>query len=933
MYVSNLRQFWMSILLMICCLSSVFSQSQKLLQITDGKIEQIRFGGREPLRLDASPLVSFIVNGQMYSSADHLPNGLSISPGVDSLFKEAIHHQILFKNTSEDTLILENIVPLGEQNKTAYITGKGKHWLSRSHLFLPEREPLNVILPDNAWELGYASTISREGKPIAALARRNLTTLTQGQRRRFETYLFPGGSVAYDLYFVSFDGEWQEGLRKIFQEYMLFDVAEFDNQLFERTDLQWIRDDYVMHLFMAWDHILYDDQGTVRINQFLETSKDLYGGDDAIGIWPTWPTLGLDQRNQFDLFRDLPGGLEGLKSLSRSLEEDGSALFICYNPWDESTRGEDHQEGLYQIVKETQSKGVVLDTRGASSFALQAAADSARSGVVMYSEGMAVPRDMQGIVSGRVHNALYYPPLLNLNRLIKPEFSIFRVAEVAKERIRREIALSYFNGHGIEFNVFAPGQPDWLEEQYRFLGHTVRILRDHSSNFGESQYLPLLPPTRDRLYVNAWPGKTSILYTIFSLLPEGFQGALFPVQPKDGFHFFDVYNYEEVELDTLEGSAYAKVELEGFDVKYLGTNNEGAVGGVAQYRNLLTSNLFSDELSISVSSGKKILIWAGTPTYNQKPLVLPAQDTTIRLHESFGNFEGKIVLQLLAEKEVIDQNVVELKAGTPRLISKVQKVFGTADSRNMIEVPAGTFTFSSTHGDAFISYPDFNEQHVYQMDAFLIDKYPVTNRQFADFIKSSGYEPSDTSRFLQHWPAGQMPDSLANQPVVYIAYEDAQAYAKWAGKRLPTEVEWQYAAQAGDGREWPWSKDTDHIYREQEPVTNTLTVFRIKGIEPDKCNLGNGHLDEVGSHPAGANSYGLEDLVGSVWQLTNDLYSSGSYTYIMMKGGSYFNPSSSWWYVQGGPRELHYRQYLLRVSQGFERNATVGFRCVRDVQQ
>lgn len=49
-----------------------------------------------------------------------------------------------------------------------------------------------------------------------------------------------------------------------------------------------------------------------------------------------------------------------------------------------------------------------------------------------------------------------------------------------------------------------------------------------------------------------------------------------------------------------------------------------------------------------------------------------------------------------------------------------------------------------------------------------------------------------------------------------------------------------------------------------------------------------------------------------------------------MKGGSYYNPTSSWWYVQGGPRELDYRQYLLRVSQGFERNSTVGFRCVKD---
>ena len=74
--------------------------------------------------------------------------------------------------------------------------------------------------------------------------------------------------------------------------------------------------------------------------------------------------------------------------------------------------------------------GMVLDTKGESIKELQDAADKVRPGVIMYSEGMAVPKDMPGIPSGRVHNALYYAPMLNLNKLIKPEFAIFRVAEL-----------------------------------------------------------------------------------------------------------------------------------------------------------------------------------------------------------------------------------------------------------------------------------------------------------------------------------------------------------------------------------------------------------------------------------------------------------------------------------------------------------------------
>jgi formylglycine-generating enzyme required for sulfatase activity len=212
-----------------------------------------------------------------------------------------------------------------------------------------------------------------------------------------------------------------------------------------------------------------------------------------------------------------------------------------------------------------------------------------------------------------------------------------------------------------------------------------------------------------------------------------------------------------------------------------------------------------------------------------------------------------------------------------------------------------------------------------------MDKFPVTNNQYLQFVKASKYKPSDTANYLKHWVKGKIPEGEENYPVVYISYEDAKAYATWAGKRLPTEIEWQYAAQTPEGNEWPW-KQTTPVERKEQVITETLTVSALEGIDSSLCNLGDGKLYPVGKYPRGANSYGLEDLTGCVWQLTNDLYMNGSYRYIMMKGGSYFKPSSSWWYVQGGPRELHYRQFLLRVSQGFERNATVGFRCFMDAK-
>jgi formylglycine-generating enzyme required for sulfatase activity len=247
----------------------------------------------------------------------------------------------------------------------------------------------------------------------------------------------------------------------------------------------------------------------------------------------------------------------------------------------------------------------------------------------------------------------------------------------------------------------------------------------------------------------------------------------------------------------------------------------------------------------------------------------------------------------------------------------------------MVRIPAGKFTFHSTHGDDFIPYPKYEEDSTFSMKSFFIDQFPVTNQQFKKFLDATGYRPADTTNFLKNWVAGKIPAGEENFPVVYVSYEDAQAFARWAGKRLPSEKEWQYAAQTPSLNEWPW-KQKNPVKWKTEEITETLTIQKPEGIDSTLCNLGNGKLYPVGKYNKGANPYGLQDLVGCVWQLTNDVYQSGSYRYIIMKGGSYFNPSSSWWYVQGGPRPLNYRQYLLRVSPGFERNATVGFRCVKD---
>lgn len=830
--------------------------------------------------------------------------------------------------TKSDTLEVWNIVPFGEDPDKVYITGFGRHGLSRTYLARPGLAPVNVIVPDNAWNLGFSESVL-PGFQVAALARR--ISSEKAQIKRFENNLFPGGSVTYAIYADSYTGNWQEGLRLMFQTRVLYDVDKFDNTLFEREDLKWIRHAYVSHLLYAWDHQYYDSKDLQNnLQAFIDRGKKWYGGDDFIGIWPTWPSLGLDQRNQWDLFRDLPGGLPALNKTAEMCRKNGARFFICYNPWDEDTRSESHYTGMAALIKSVGADGVVLDTKGSSSLELQHAADSVRKGVIMYSEGMAVPKDMPGIVAGRVHNALYYPPMLNLNKLIKPDFSIFRVAEIAFEPIRREYATSFFNGYGTELNIFKPGRPDWIEADYRFFGRTVRILRENTTNFVDYNFIPLIPTTRDNIFVNCWPGNGKLVYTVFSLIPEGFDGGLFEAESVPGCHWVDVWDHRELEPVKVDGKTLVPVRTEAFHKSWLGTNNEGAVSSVIRFPSVLSVRQNIDQLSISGSKGDQIRIWAGNPDYEKKPVIFDIQSRTIRLGDYFGRFEGNFIIQLFEKDEIIDERIVTIKPGTARLVSKSEATAPAPKApAGMVKVPEGMFTWKVTNGDDFIGYPEVPFKEPVKMKSFYMDKYPVTNQQYFEFIKATGYAPEDTCNFLKNWIQGKPARGTEKYPVVYVSYEDARAFAKWAGKRLPTELEWQFAAQTPDLRPWPWGEGKG-VTREIETVTNTLTVQRIKGINPKYCNTGTGKPEPVGMHPKGANPFGIEDLVGAVWQLTNDEYDDGTVYYVMMKGGSYFNPSSSWWYVQGGPRELHYRQMLLRVSRGFERNSTVGFRCVMD---
>jgi gamma-glutamyl hercynylcysteine S-oxide synthase len=870
------------------------------------------------------PIFSFIVNGTLYNTTDTdareltgkyeqvFANKLAVTFSMPVQSAEDWTGEIVFENTGQDTLILSNVVPYGEKASSVYITGYGPPDLARACLFRPGFRPVRVILPDNAWEMGYSSFTTGDDMSVCAIARRNKTE--GGQRRRYETVLPPHSKVIYTMYAAVFKGEWQNGLRLMFRDRYLYDLVKFDNSLYESSDLAWIRESYLIVLQMAWDREFYDRlTGRYNYGDFLKKQIATFGKIDAFVLWPTWPRLGLDQRNQWDLYSDLPGGTGQLRNFSRLSRPYGTRLFIAYNPWDNSTRPENHFKGLARMISETEADGVVLDTYGSTSTRLREAVDSVRKGVIMYSEAMALPKDMPGILTGRVHNAIFLSPELNLNKLIKPDISIFRVCDVGEDIIHREMAIAFFNGYGTELHMGRPGgRNENFNSDREFLARTTFILRQNNDAFLDQNWTPMVETTSDNIFVNRWNSGTKTIYTILNMRAEGFSGDLFKIDPAEGKHYVSLWNHENIKSGSPGGSLYLPVRTDSWLAAYSGTRREGSVDCIAGFPDILKSEFYGDSISVCAPGEGKVIVWKGNPSYSSVSKEFNIKkDTVFNIKDLFGYYEGKIVIQLVDGKILHDENIITVKGGKPWLISKATRTGRAVNTvSDMVLVPGTKFSCNvgTVEYEDFILYPDVSG-HEIKIDSFLIDRYPVTNARYLEFLISTGYRPSDTTRYLKHWESGTYKQGQDKYPVVYLSIEDMKAYADWAGKRLPTQAEWQLAAQGTDKRLWPWGNEFHATY----------------------CNNSFGRLTPVDAFTKGQSPYGVIDMVGNVWQMTSDMYYNGNNYFTIIRGGSYYNPESSWWYVKGGPQQLDKTQIMLLVSPGYDRSATVGFRCVKDV--
>jgi formylglycine-generating enzyme required for sulfatase activity len=217
---------------------------------------------------------------------------------------------------------------------------------------------------------------------------------------------------------------------------------------------------------------------------------------------------------------------------------------------------------------------------------------------------------------------------------------------------------------------------------------------------------------------------------------------------------------------------------------------------------------------------------------------------------------------------------------------------------DLITISAGDFIMGSDTGDN-----DEKPRHTVNLPAFQIEKLEVTIAQYQVFVLATGH------KMPPNWANGNSPEGKANHPVVFVSWEDARAYCEWAGRRLPTEAEWEKAARGADGRVYPWGNDWD-------PKKANAKESGIRGTTA------------VGSFPDGASPYGVLDMAGNVWEWVADFYQAypGNKFQSPYFGEKFRVDRGGGWFSE---KEL--LRGSNRSGSGVDlRNDDVGFRCAQN---
>lgn len=646
----------------------------------------------------------------------------------------------------------------------------------------------------------------------------------------------------------------------------------YDDAHYRRPELQWAQRNFVHAQMMAEDRYFYDPvAGRYTVDRYLDDLERRYGGIDSVLIWHVYPNIGVDDRNQFDLAGDLPGGLDGLRGAIDDFHRRGVRVFLPTMPWDHGTRdsGLKDWDAVAALVKAVGADGVNGDTYNGVPRAFFDACDALGHPVVLQPESTISAEEalIWNVQSwGKKAPNELIPPVAKF-KWLEPRHMINYENRWGRDR-NHDLQYIFFNGVG--YNAWENIWGLWnqlTDRDAETLRRIATIEREFAACMTSADWRPYVHTRQAGVFASRFPHAGTTVWHLVNRNEYEIDGEQIAVAHEAGTRYFDAWNGVALEPRIDGEQALFEFAMEG--------RGFGAL--------------------LALAPGVE---HAGLDTF----LDGMRQLSDIPLHRYSKQWHS------------LQQRLLPI-APSPSV--------ATAPD-GMVEIPAGEFDFvvggieieGQTWEGVDVQYPwedsaRRNHRKRMSMQRFFIDRTPVTNAQYLRFVQASGYAPRDAHNYLRDWVDGAPRPGWEHRPVTWISIEDARAYAHWAGKRLPREWEWQYAAQGGDGRRYPWGDD----WRDDAvPAPNRGRRLRAP--------------DEVDAHPAGASVFGVLDLVGNVWQWTDEYHDEHTRGAVL-RGGSSYQPQTSHWYFPQAYRLDQHGKYLL-MAPSKDRSGCIGFRCVVD---
>jgi formylglycine-generating enzyme required for sulfatase activity len=646
----------------------------------------------------------------------------------------------------------------------------------------------------------------------------------------------------------------------------------YDDSEYLRPELAWTQSSFIQPQVMIHDRTFYDPvAGKYTVDRYLDDLQRRYGGIDSVLIWQSYPNIGIDNRNQYDLLRDMPGGVAGVRQMIADFHRRGVRVLFPVMVWDQGTRDEGvpNWTATARLLAEVGADGVNGDTLDVVPRAFRTASDSTGHPLALEPESLTVDLGLPWNNLSWGYWEYPFVPMISKYKWLEPRHMVNVCRRWARDKTD-DLQYAFFNGVGYEswenvwgiWNEITPRDAEALRR-------IATIERAMAPLLVSKDWEPHTPTLRYGVFASKFPGQDQTLWTLVNRNEYEVPGRQIEVPHAPGTRYYDLWKGVELKPEVQGSNATLSFEIEA--------HGYGAV---------LATTREPDE---------------------QLPKLLA------RMSE----LSPKRLRDFSHEWKFLPQQIVPIAPTKPA---------ATAPA-GMVQIPGGRFDFhvsgieieGGNDVGVDVQYPWEDAPLRYhlktlEMKPFYIDKFPVTNADFKKFVDSTHYHPKDDHNFLRDWKNGAYPEGWADKPVTWVSLEDARAYAAWAGKRLPHEWEWQYAAQGTDGRLYPWGNQWNAA------AVPAVDTGRVMGVP-----------SAVDAYPQGASPFGVMDLVGSVWQWTEEFTDAHTRAAIL-RGGSYYQPQGSMWYFPQAYKLNEHGKYLL-IGPSTDRAATVGFRCVVDAER